>query len=347
MNARRYLILFFALVVPFMALHLAGMLWYLSDPLAFYRREWEYFLDIGDHVPGHHRWSGNHTPDLAQKHFWLYQDPRHVVVTTTEEGERVSVPSDHYDVVVAGDSQLYGSGFNDNETFPWRLSEMLGRPVLNVARSDVYNGLRHPLAQDAGIVIFGRTERLITPRGLRDALGEDTPVYRPVAKNNRTLLQRLPEIPPRRYSLIPIAWARLQTLLRDARLEWRGDTDRPYIFLPHTMYPADFDETVSIIERVSQKVERSGKRFFFMPIPAKQTLYGKADPYTRDFLKKLVPALRARGVEVIDLLPALDAAKGRRNGTPDVYQPYDTHWSPYGASIAAGVAADAIERPEP
>ena len=48
MNPRRYLILLFALVVPFMALHLAGMFWYLSDPLAFYRREWEYFLDIGD-----------------------------------------------------------------------------------------------------------------------------------------------------------------------------------------------------------------------------------------------------------------------------------------------------------
>ncbi|MCB1476269.1 MAG: hypothetical protein H6883_09270 [Rhodobiaceae bacterium] len=346
MNPKRYLILLFSLVVPFMALHLAGMFWYLSDPLSFYRREWEYFLDIGDFVPGHHHWLGNHTPDMAQAHYWLYQDPRVVEVTTAEDGERISEPAERYEIVVAGDSQIYGSGFNNDETFPWRLGEILGRPVLNVARSDVYNGLKNPKAHDAGIVIFGRTERLITPRGLRDKLGEEDMPFYAKARNDQTFLQRLPGIPPRRYSLIPIAWARLESIIRDARLEWKGETERPYIFMSHVMHPAEFDETVEIIVDASQKVERTGKRFLFMPIPAKQTLYGKSDPYTRDFLKKLVPVLRARGVEVIDLLPALEAAKGRPNGTPDVYQPYDTHWSPYGASIAAGVAAEVLNNPD-
>lgn len=347
MNARRYLFAFFALVLPFMALHVIGMLWYLADPHAFYRREWEFFLDIGDHVPGNNKWVGNHTPDLAQKHFWLYQDRRHVEVTTAEDGERVSPPAERYDIVVTGDSQIYGSGFNDAETFPWQLAEALGRPVLNVSRSDMYNALNHPRAGEAGTVIFGRTERLITPRGLRDAVGEANARYRPQAVPDKTLLQRLPSIPPRRYSLIPIAWARLGAMVRDTRLILAGDDERPYLFLPHTMHPSEFDETVSLIAEIARKVESRGKRFVFMPIPAKQTLYARPDPFTRDFLGKLVPALEARGVEVIDLLPALEAAKGRKNGVPDVYQPYDTHWSPYGAAIAAEVAAEHLRSAAP
>jgi alginate O-acetyltransferase complex protein AlgJ len=91
-----------------------------------------------------------------------------------------------------------------------------------------------------------------------------------------------------------------------------------------------------------------GIRLVVMPVPNKESIYperaaarapgrGELAPSTRDLLEKL----RAANVEFIDLFKEFGEARPQPGSTSQgsLYLAQDTHWSPWGVSVAAAAAA--------
>lgn len=77
-----------------------------------------------------------------------------------------------------------------------------------------------------------------------------------------------------------------------------------------------------------------GTRIVWMHIPRKAVIERARLPRGYDsgveFERQMVPLLRERGVDVIDLLPAFE-----RMGAEPAYRKIDTHWSSFGMTLAA------------
>jgi alginate O-acetyltransferase complex protein AlgJ len=112
------------------------------------------------------------------------------------------------------------------------------------------------------------------------------------------------------------------------------------------------DPLPAIVDFAAQ-VRRAGAELLLVPVPPKPLVYPEtllpaglegagADLGTP--LAELYAELARRGVPVLDLLPALRAAKGE--GRDPLYCRTDTHWAPRGIAVAAAAVADRIGRPE-
>lgn len=98
---------------------------------------------------------------------------------------------------------------------------------------------------------------------------------------------------------------------------------------------------------LNQQFQERDIHFIVVPVPSRSEIYPEmllpgpsperpiAPPR-----KQFIAALLEHDVESIDLLPALSAAKAIKS----VSLPNDTHWSPYGAEIAAEVIAKRLSR---
>jgi alginate O-acetyltransferase complex protein AlgJ len=116
---------------------------------------------------------------------------------------------------------------------------------------------------------------------------------------------------------------------------------------------------IPVIVEWKNLLAKHGVDFLFVPVPTKEELFpdktgaapgnpalagfaGKVvNPYGRKFLLDLAD----RGVETIDLLPALLAARqaSGSKGEP-LYQAQDTHWTTRGLELAAKLVAERITR---
>lgn len=100
----------------------------------------------------------------AQMRFHLHDNPTSEI-TTNAQGYRGPAwpepsPSNNAEIIVVGDSQVFGLGVNDDETFSAKLAEATGRPVLN-----------------AGVPTLGPPEYLALARELIEARRPQTLVY--------------------------------------------------------------------------------------------------------------------------------------------------------------------------
>lgn len=102
-------------------------------------------------------------------------------------------------------------------------------------------------------------------------------------------------------------------------------------------------------------LDAHGVDFLFVPVPSKEEIYPDAlDPASKTLVGQVVhPALRKflltlseQGVEVVDLLTPLLAARaaGDVPNQEPLYQHQDTHWSTRGLQLAAGVLGERIKR---
>ncbi|HSM51245.1 MAG TPA: hypothetical protein VLA75_07590 [Thermoanaerobaculia bacterium] len=112
------------------------------------------------------------------------------------------------------------------------------------------------------------------------------------------------------------------------------------------------DPLPAIVDFAAQ-VRRAGAQLLLVPVPPKPLVYpemllpaGLAGAVA-DLgapLADLRAELTRQGVQVLDLLPALRAAKGE--GGDPLYCRTDTHWSPRGIAVAAAAIAERVGRPE-
>jgi alginate O-acetyltransferase complex protein AlgJ len=110
-----------------------------------------------------------------------------------------------------------------------------------------------------------------------------------------------------------------------------------------------------VILEFKKMLASKGVDFLFVPVPSKEEIYpDKAggpelasfvgevvNPFERKFLLELAE----QGIETIDLLPSLLAA---RKASPDkaepLFQPQDTHWTARGLELVASIVAERIKQ---
>lgn len=107
-----------------------------------------------------------------------------------------------------------------------------------------------------------------------------------------------------------------------------------------------------VIVEWQRELARLGVDFLFVPVPAKAEIFpDKLDAglaplvgkVVNPWQRKLIESLAAQGVEVLDLLAPLLAAREQQGSEP-LYQRQDTHWSARGLELAAQLIAARIQR---
>lgn len=93
------------------------------------------------------------------------------------------------------------------------------------------------------------------------------------------------------------------------------------------------------------KLKAKGVELLLVPIPGKPSIYpekvwGNLDGNPESPTLHLIEDLRGRGFHVVDLFRPMMAAKAK--DYPQLYLKHDTHWTPRGLEVAAGVIAEAI-----
>lgn len=339
MDAARYLRVFLAIVLGFGLMHIGSLAAFLYSPEIFYYRPWEFFGDFGYQVRDMPiRWRRPEMQDQTRRNFFLYRRVRTTTVTADDDGFRARrYEADSYPIMVSGDSTIFGSGLSDDETLPWLLAEELKTPVFNAGRTTLGNALAHPAMRGTEVVVDGWTERDINPRLLQERAIRVASEFRPFAPRKLSYMEAVRNVPPQRYSLPLIGWNVAKRIYRDIEVISDGG-EQPYTFLRHVMYAADLDHTVSLIAERDRIIRGLGKRYVFLPIPAKQTIYAdNVDEYTRNFIPTLVGRLRAQGVEAVDLATPFEAEKDR-----ELFHAYDTHWNAAGTRLAARVLVNTV-----
>jgi hypothetical protein len=108
-----------------------------------------------------------------------------------------------------------------------------------------------------------------------------------------------------------------------------------------------------VIVEFKQALAARGVDFLFVPVPTKLEIFPdelepKLRPFAgkviQPFARKLAQRLAASGVEVVDLVrPLLAARAAEKPGEEPLYQRQDTHWSSRGLEVAAKVLAARVK----
>ena len=241
-------------------------------------------------------------------------------------------------ILCIGDSLTFGDFVEDDETLPARIEARLG-PAVEVLNGGVGGStivdqqafLRKMLAvrPDAVLLLYSEND-------LRDLLNE-VPLHVALARN-RALKGGL---------LAPLFTAFRDTALFNLAIRLRGavrtwEATRPAATGPGSAYAARFDELLDRYARTVVEVrdELAGRRvaFVFATFPSWHRLARVAQP--RETIGPLARALAARGVEAIDLTPALRATGLTEN---ELYLlPHDGHPSARAYAIASEPLAERL-----
>lgn len=145
---------------------------------------------------------------------------------------------------------------------------------------------------------------------------------------------------------------------RDGWLFYRPDVD--YLARPgisdERFYLGSFDTTVAghrvnvrnplvAIRDVHRQLAERGIHLVVVPVPGKPTIYpeklaGAEVAIEHSPTLELLDSLRASGIDAVDLVRPLRAAK--TGSATDLYLHRDTHWSPAGLAIAADAISKAL-----
>jgi alginate O-acetyltransferase complex protein AlgJ len=121
--------------------------------------------------------------------------------------------------------------------------------------------------------------------------------------------------------------------------------------------PPEYADPVPAIIDFHQQLRDRGIELYFVPVPVRPVIYPESvlgpEPFAqRDTipnlhppLQELLTTLRESGVQVFDVTPAFLSQREHPKRGP-VYCPSDTHWTPYGITLAAKLlAAEIKEKP--
>ena len=121
--------------------------------------------------------------------------------------------------------------------------------------------------------------------------------------------------------------------------------------------PPEYADPVPVIVDFHRQLQERGIEMYFMPVPVRPVIYPESvlgpEPFAqRDTipnlhlpLQELLSALRESGVRVFDVTPTFFSQREHpKRGS--VYCPSNTHWTPYGITLAAQIlAAEIKEKP--
>ena len=265
-----------------------------------------------------------------------------------------------WDAVVVGDSNALGTGLTQQDTLAEVLSSLTGSKVYSFAPAIMNSFLkeRRFLDRHPPIVILVSVEwdipslrslkrELASPSSserrlidLRCAV-KDNPLGQAVAEpldrllkanmlhySRATLRRSISSIPVHEPDTAVAGAPSIRFLLGES-----ANKDVP---------PAQFERAVTVILSYKRLFDRWGTRFIFLPIPNKENILYDMLPSRKKpvFVRNLIAALSAAGVETIDTQQAFEEAY-RSHGTT-LYQMDDSHWNREGVRLAARLLAERI-----
>ncbi|MGH7541464.1 MAG: alginate O-acetyltransferase AlgX-related protein [Gemmatimonadota bacterium] len=266
-------------------------------------------------------------------------------------------------VVILGDSQAFGFGVDDGEQWPHLLEENLRSSVVNLgligAAPQQYTRVlqRYGLALSPQLVVYC----LFPGNDLVDA-GLFTSWEAHGSPGNYATWRFYKGERPDASDPVAgfVAQSRILALVRSARRrvtsQLTGHTietaDGQQLVLAPSAYRSsvalarpsspEFEQVMESVERAESLAHGAGSDFLVVLVPTKEEVYL---PLVRapvpPLVEPLVRALAERGIETLDLTPAL--RKAARNG-PALFFPVDGHPNEYGSRVIADLVFRRVSR---
>jgi hypothetical protein len=310
-------------------------------PQFLYWRAWEYFDEIGNREANPEMWTWHRYEkgDHSRNFVFRYQDSWPTHVSSDADGYRSTpcVTAAGYEILLQGESHMWASGISDHETIPWRLSQLLDRPVFNGGRWPNWLGrvLAHPRLRNAKIVVEARAAHLIVPGSFDGGFElKNWDAYRIIRAE-----PRFARISFKRYFL-PAQASRYLGFASDLWRPWSiFGAEQAHlvteIYGPEFSTRIDGPRTQAMVGdsvTYARRVEAHGYTYIFAPMPNVRFAYNAVRD---EYFSNLVKELRSRGVHAVDLHDAFWKHRGR-----NLYLRTDTHLTALGADLAARTIAD-------
>lgn len=332
---------------------------------------------IWEAIESHKFFPGNFYPDMKISmveegdlgHHTKFAVKRKVEWETDSYGYRKrNSDVTRYRIVILGDSYIAGIGLTQSDI----LSEVLERrletdvyPFTSTSSTVVNEFLQAKRFTDnpPDIVIFGRAEGGIPFLPPPQPGGEGSNKYSGIKQRFKSFLSEHKELAvvlmrinkniAAHYFESRVNDALSRLINRDQLSSFivQGDVNKNMLFLRDKVerlvagkeiQPEKIRNSAEIIASYARIFRDRGIRFIFLPIPDRENFHYKYLPVKNIkepmFLNKLIPELRAKGVEVIDVQKAFEEASDQRNIL--LYQTDDSHWNADGVKLAA----DLIEK---
>jgi alginate O-acetyltransferase complex protein AlgJ len=275
-----------------------------------------------------------------------YAVPKPVTVITDSYGYRYAHPlPDKFDIVIVGDSTIWGASLTQDDMLSETLSRLLQKTVYPYAPIDIFTYLADNRfsAHPPDVVILAAIERTIKP-GLCDprslirveGIGNNNTV-----RTDSPALQNIAVFADRflRNNFYFLSFIRSRFEVRKIIANASG-----MLFLAKSIPMLDIagiDQVVSEIQACNTLFEKKGIKFIFLPIPDKEDVYFDTIPAAyrdtiptsrSEFLNRLTAALIQKGIAVVPTEAAF--LEARAKGI-QLYQLDDTHWNPAGVQLTA------------
>lgn len=324
MKPKRILIIIFLTPCLLFALLVCS---YFAKPEYFYFRAWEFFDNLIISGPYANTQFLEESGDSSRAYLsqaYTYKNN----ISINHYGNRVACLEpgqlDHRSILMLGDSQLFGSGLDDNDTLPIRLCEEFQIPIYNGSRLHELN-LTSSKEFNFSSVIFTASERLgikrfcmAAPDFDKASSADTTPPYS--LKKSFTLNFLIQNL----NYLIGYLQSRF-SVVTQLTLPWKAPV-ADIISFQHTKSDQDYQDELKCALRLNQHYSKKGISTAFVYFPSQQTilretLLVKSDVTTDEFIPRMVDIMNVSGLSSLDTKRCLLAAakEGR------VTQPHDTH----------------------
>lgn len=323
----RIKILIATLIPIAMAFVLISLSW-MKDKTYWYFRGYEYYSEWV--------YTGLADPDIVMRESgdssreYIFDHISKInSISLNEFGDRditCSSPS----VIGLGDSQMFGSGLDDEETFPAYVHEIGGPCMYNAGRHSVLDSLRNPNIRTKEVLVTS-TERDGFIWYCETSPSEWDLSFEPA--DNFMLRQQ--------FSLraaVATAFDRTMNVLRSKiqnliALRINAPDER-LIKYQHSFSEVDLEANLDCLEQMKYRFDKEGIESTYMLFPAAQTMYPKSAPrevdgFTLTFISKLSIEASERGINVVDSRTCL------LSNPADTHQLHDTHMSGVGMKALA------------
>ncbi len=328
-------------------IYLFFYIFYLANPLYFHYRAWELFDNFVYNGYLEKNLLLNESGDSSREYlFQSYNSANYISIN--EFGNRLAcfnLKAKEKQVLMLGDSQLFGSGLSDNDTFPKVLCQQGNYNIYNGSRVHGLNLLRTD-GYNFKSIIFTVGEQV----GIRSYCNDlpiffkktTLPTFDAFIENyDRKINPKELEIKKNRMKLLAMTNRFLQKYLA-SRLITILDTSKPLIPLKDqiTKYHFKFskknlNDDLECASKLDKFFNERNIKVSFLYFPAKQTLVNsdvKNDNFTSNYISNVTSQMRKKGLSSIDSKACLLSNKD----TNYLVQPHDTHLSAYGMKVLAG-----------
>jgi len=293
-----------------------------------------------------------------------YRQYRIVTSTVDERGHRNAPITQHIDpdIVVVGNSFMYGAGTNDEETFTSQLQRRLtGKKITAEVPVNISDFLRDEryISDPPPLVIWGRAERNITSADSEiQKVLSDTSCFQDVTELELIIADAKVIVKHAikdvaEYGQLSIMRRASQQLYQELRFMATGGHAPGVVFadgsdtllfyskgvrlVAKNAKERGLEDVARAVARVQACLEQRGTDLVFLPVPDKPHMYPTLLPeqyrasHDVDPLETLHELLMERGVVSVHLWPAYRDATAQGL---ELYWPDDTHWKGEGMRVA-------------